>query len=155
VFGPTQENQTTSALPQQLDAPQLDAPQLSPSPGVSEVIVKGDNDTGTDKVTGAGALKDDKGVGAVDHVGYSEYAMHIAQLINAGLEPPVVFGICALWGTGKSFLLEKVKTAMMALQIEEILIRDHRLEEEGGRSDAAGLIKQLVKKQGGADSIDF
>ena len=50
-------------------------------------------DENSDELVDAkGSLKDDRT--GVDHIGSSEYALHIAQLIDAGLEAPSVIGIC-------------------------------------------------------------
>ena len=64
-------------------------------------------------------LKDDKT--GHDHIGYADYAMCLSSLIFGALETPCVIGIYAQWGTGKSFIMEKIKVALKALQLEQTL----------------------------------
>ena len=68
------------------------------------------------------SLKDDKT--GHDHIGYADYAMCLSSLIFGALETPCVIGIYAQWGTGKSFIMEKIKVALKALQLEQTLF-DH------------------------------
>ena len=51
------------------------------------------------KEEGEGALKDD--MRGVDHVGIEKYALRLSQLIVLKLETPSVFGVYAMWGSGK------------------------------------------------------
>ena len=43
-----------------------------------------------------------------DHVGYLMYAVVLAMLVFEGISTPIVFGLYANWGTGKSFIMNKV-----------------------------------------------
>ena len=84
------------------------------------------------------ALPDDKT--GRDHVGYSDYAMCLSSLIFAGLDTPCVIGIYAQWGTGKSFIMEKIKVALKALQLERVLV------DQGVGADAyADNLRELIE----------
>jgi hypothetical protein len=45
-----------------------------------------------------------------DHVGYTVYALVLSMLVFKGISTPIVFGLYANWGTGKSFIMNKVFT---------------------------------------------
>ena len=65
-------------------------------------------------------MKDDKT--GRDHIGSADYALCLASLIFGALQPPCVIGIYAQWGTGKSFMMEKITAALKALQLEQVLL---------------------------------
>ena len=64
--------------------------------------------------------KDDKT--GQDHIGSADYALCLASLIFGALQTPCVIGIYAQWGTGKSFMMEKITAALKALQLEQVLL---------------------------------
>ena len=64
--------------------------------------------------------KDDKT--GRDHIGSADYALCLASLIFGALQTPCVIGIYAQWGTGKSFMMEKITAALKSLQLEQVLL---------------------------------
>eukprot|EP00964_Phaeocystis_antarctica_P139013 scaffold103705_cov62-Phaeocystis_antarctica.AAC.4 len=74
----------------------------------------------TKRKTTVNMPKDDKT--GKDHIGYADYALCLSSLIFGALETPCVIGIYAQWGTGKSFIMEKIKVALKALQLEQTLL---------------------------------
>lgn len=42
-----------------------------------------------------------------DHIGYLNYANILSMMVQYGVSTPVVFGLYATWGTGKSFIMNK------------------------------------------------
>ena len=69
----------------------------------------------------AESLKDDKY--GKDHIGTSILAEALAEMIFDGASLPLVIGLFAPWGAGKSFILEKVETHMKYLILTRNLIR--------------------------------
>ena len=63
-----------------------------------------------------------------DHVGYMNYALVLAMLIHLGVSVPVVFGLYASWGTGKSFIMNKVIAALQMLWLRDELKNTLELE---------------------------
>ena len=78
--------------------------------------------------SGAGALKDD--MTGQDHIGYVDYALRMAHLIFYGLQTPCVFGLYAAWGTGKSFIMNKVIAAVKCIYLEHLLERSKLGKEQ-------------------------
>jgi hypothetical protein len=80
--------------------PQNDSPQ---EPTDSEAAAAA---APADTVNIAKRTTDDKT--GKDHVGYLMYAVVLAMLVFEGISTPIVFGLYANWGTGKSFIMNKV-----------------------------------------------
>ena len=55
------------------------------------------------------------------HRADGDYAKAIAQLIFFGIQTPCVFGLYAAWGTGKSFTMNKVITAVQCMYLEQLV----------------------------------
>ena len=51
--------------------------------------------------------KDDKT--GKDNIGYLNYALVLGSLLQSQFSTPIVIGLYATWGTGKSFIMNKVK----------------------------------------------
>eukprot|EP00929_Paragymnodinium_shiwhaense_P059085 TRINITY_DN29576_c0_g1_i2.p1 TRINITY_DN29576_c0_g1~~TRINITY_DN29576_c0_g1_i2.p1 ORF type:complete len:862 (+),score=139.80 TRINITY_DN29576_c0_g1_i2:101-2686(+) len=72
-------------------------------------------------------FKDDKD--GTDHIGYSQYARALSQLVTLFIDTPCVFGLFATWGTGKSFTMNKITTYIRACSISKV-VAAHGCDEE-------------------------
>lgn len=60
-----------------------------------------------------------------DHVGYLNYALVLSMLIFKGISTPSVIGLYANWGTGKSFIMNKVAESLCDLPPVSRLVISH------------------------------
>ena len=87
---------------------------------VEQVVQKPDQAKKQTAKVKVSLTKDDKT--GRDHIGSADYALCLASLIFGALQTPCVIGIYAQWGTGKSFMMEKITAALKALQLEQVLL---------------------------------
>ncbi|GMH97462.1 hypothetical protein TrVE_jg7207 [Triparma verrucosa] len=93
-----------------------------------------------EKKEGKGALVDD--MKGVDHVGITNYALRISQLIVLKLETPSVFGIYATWGSGKSFLMYKIISKIKAVALSRLVEERYKQEISGYEQEIIDLKKK-------------
>ncbi|GMH75688.1 hypothetical protein TrST_g3053, partial [Triparma strigata] len=101
---------------------------------------KEDDSLSLEKKEGKGALVDD--MKGVDHVGITNYALRISQLIVLKLETPSVFGIYATWGSGKSFLMYKIISKIKAVALSRLVEERYKQEISGYEQEIVDLKKK-------------
>lgn len=80
-----------------------------------------------------------------DFVSYTDYARAIAQLVVGLVETPCVFGLSGVWGTGKSFTMNKITTYIKACSISQIV---HMHGEDDEHYDLLQKLAVLARDDG-------
>ena len=148
------------APPSKIEAAEseIEAAEPETSSAVEQVVQQPDQAEEQAAKVKVSLPKDDKT--GRDHIGTADYALCLASLIFGALETPCVVGIYAQWGTGKSFMMEKITAALKALQLEQVLFDelgrkylDHLDHDENGEPAYLGDLRDLLTNENEEEQI--